>query len=81
MRFGRADQRFARRRFLALRREAIFLSTAKSRSLAPPFILSLSQTGIAPRPAHVLPDLSRYLAGTLRPFKVLPRRSFLRSLS
>ena len=36
-------------------------------------IFSRSQTGCAPRPAHVLPDLSRYLIGTFRPFNELPR--------
>jgi hypothetical protein len=48
-------------------------------SLAPAFIFSRSQTGIAPRPAHVFPERSRYLAGTFRPFqraaRLLPLRA------
>jgi len=65
-------QRFALRRFLGCRCEVIFVSTEKSWSLAPAFIFSRSQTGIAPRPAHVFPERSRYLARTFRPFNELP---------
>src|SRR5258708_38506168 len=66
-------QRFALRLFLNfLRAPEVPLSTAKSWSLAPAFILSRNQTGIAPRPAHVFPERSRYLAGTFRPFNELP---------
>jgi hypothetical protein len=63
-------QRLALRRVLT---RLAFLWTAKSSSLAPAFSLSRNQTGCAPLPAHVLPDLSRYLTGTLRPFSELPR--------
>src|SRR5262249_39168730 len=77
---GRA-QRFALRRFFNFLgdtfREATVLWIAKSSSFAPPFNFSLSQTGRAPRPAHVLPDLSRYLIGTFRPFSELPRPRLL----
>ena len=65
---GCSAQRLARRRFLVflgeVLREATVFPTAKSSSFAPPFNFSRSQTGCAPRPAHVLPDLSRYLIGT-----------------
>src|SRR5262249_28503088 len=43
------------------------LSTANCSSFAPAFSLSRNHRGCAPRPAHVLPDLSRYLIATLRP--------------
>jgi hypothetical protein len=35
---------------------------------APALSFSRSHTGVAPLPAHVFPDLSRYLIGALRPF-------------
>src|SRR5262249_16807881 len=74
-------QRFAQRRFLdflgEVFREATVFSTAKSSSFAPAFSFSRSQTGCAPRPAHVLPDLSRYLTGTLRPFSEVRRPLFV----
>src|SRR5262245_62434921 len=50
-------------------REATPLPTAKSSSFAPAFNCSRSQTGCAPLPAQVLPDLSRYLTAILRPFR------------
>jgi hypothetical protein len=69
---GRPAQRFVLRRFLdffgeTLRGATVF-RTEKSSSFAPAFNFSRSQTGCAPRPAHVLPDLSRYLIGTFLPF-------------
>src|SRR6516164_3584291 len=74
---GCSAQRFPLRALLvflgeALREAAAFW-TAKSSSFAPPFSFSRSQTGCAPLPAHVLPDLSRYLTATFRPFSELPR--------
>jgi len=58
-------------------REAGFLSTAKSASFAPAFNFSRSQTGCAPLPAHVFPELSRYLTATFRPLNKLGRPLFL----
>jgi hypothetical protein len=60
-------QRLALRRFLDFLGEATLPLTAKSSSFAPAFNCSRSQTGCAPLPAHVFPDLSRYLTAT--PFK------------
>ena len=45
----------------------------KSSSFAPAFNFSRSQTGCASRPAHVFPDLSRYLIGAFRPLGELAR--------
>src|SRR5215831_20034273 len=74
-------QRLALRRFLDLfgeaLREATLLLTAKSSSFAPAFNCSRSQTGCAPLPAHVFPDLSRNLTATFRPFRELPRTFLL----
>src|SRR5262249_18520792 len=50
-----------------LARRFLDLSTAKSASFAPPLSFSRSHRGCAPRPAQVLPDLSRYFTGALRP--------------
>jgi hypothetical protein len=47
--------------------------TAKSSSFAPALSFSRSHTGCAPLPAHVLPESSRYLTATFRPFIELPR--------
>ena len=82
---GCSAQRFPLRALLvflgeALREAAAFW-TAKSSSFAPPLSLSRSQTGWAPRPAHVLPDLSRYLTATFRPFNELPRTLVLEPTS
>jgi len=82
---GCSAQRFPLRALLvflgeALREAAAFW-TAKSSSFAPPLSLSRSQTGCAPRPAHVLPDLSRYLTATFRPFNELPRTLVLEPTS
>jgi hypothetical protein len=52
-------------------REAAASWTAKSSSFEPAFNFSRNQMGWAPRPAHVLPDLSRYLIGAFRPFSEL----------
>jgi hypothetical protein len=70
------DQRFALR-FLdllgeALRAATVLFSTAKSSSRFPSLIAATSHRGLAPRPAQVLPDLSRYLMGTRRPFSADP---------
>jgi hypothetical protein len=40
--------------------------------LGPGLYFLCSQPGVAPRPAHVFPERSRYLAGTFRPFNELP---------
>src|SRR5262245_11376881 len=48
------------------------LSTAKSSSFAPAFNFSRNQTGCAPLPAHVFPELSRNLTETFRPLSELP---------
>src|SRR5262245_58986481 len=76
-RVGSYPSHFLRRRFFAflgdVLREATVFLTAKSSSFAPALSFSRSQTGCAPRPAHVLPALSRYLIGTFRPFIALPR--------
>jgi hypothetical protein len=82
---GCSAQRFPLRALLvflgeALREAAAFW-TAKSSRFAPPLSLSRSQTGCAPRPAHVLPDLSRYLTATFRPFNERPRTLVLESTS
>ncbi len=45
-------------------------------SFAPAFIFSCSQVDRAPLPAHVLPNLSRYLIATFPPFNKLPRLAF-----
>jgi hypothetical protein len=47
----------------------------------PAFNFSRSHTGCAPLPARVLPDLSRYLTVTFRPFSKLPRPLFLKPVS
>src|SRR5512132_2668994 len=78
-------QRFALRRFLdffgeALRDATVFW-TAKSSSFTPAFSFSRSQTGCAPRPAQVLPDLSRYLIATFRPFSELRKPLILGPIS
>jgi hypothetical protein len=82
---GCSAQRFPLRALLVFLgetlREAAAFWTAKSSSFAPPLSLSRSQTGCAPRPAHVLPDLSRYLAATFRPFNELPRTLVLEPTS
>ena len=56
-------------RFLAV---AVF-PIAKSSSFFPSLIAATSHRGFAPRPAQVLPALSRYFAGTFLPFSELPR--------
>src|SRR5262249_25482948 len=67
-------QRLALRRFLGeALREAAVLGTAKSSSFDPAFSFSRTQTYFASLPAHVCPDLSRYLTATFRPFSELPR--------
>src|SRR6185436_7078412 len=40
---------------------------------SPPLIAATNQRGFAPRPAQVLPALSRYLGGTFLPLSELPR--------
>src|SRR5262245_35662751 len=79
--FFARSQRLALRRFLdffgeALR-EATLRLTVKSSSFAPAFNCSRSQTGCAPLPAHVFPDLSRYLTAIVRPFRGLRPSAFL----
>jgi hypothetical protein len=56
------------------------LLNSKIFQLCARFELSRSHTGCAPLPAHVLPDLSRYLIGTLRPFSELVPRVRCQSL-
>jgi hypothetical protein len=51
--------------FSHLLRRGRTLWTAKASSFAPPFNFSRSQIGIAPLPAHVWPNLSRYLTASL----------------
>src|SRR5262245_40732322 len=76
-----ADRHFLRRRLVVFLGEALraaaALATAKSSSLAPASSFSRNHTGWAPRPAHVLPALSRYLIGTFRPFSELCPRAQL----
>jgi hypothetical protein len=71
----RAGRRPCTRRLFDFLRDLLcevpFLSTAKSSSFAPAFSFSRSQTGCAPLPAHVFPDLSRYLTATFRPLRRL----------
>jgi hypothetical protein len=56
-------------RFLAV---AVF-PIAKSSSFFPSLIAATSHRGFAPRPAQMLPALSRYFGGTFLPFSELPR--------
>src|SRR5262249_37407180 len=80
-RLARATIHFLRRCILYFRgealREATAFSTAKSTSFAPALSFSRSHTGWAPRAAPCVPDLSRYLIGTLRPLRAPPRRARL----
>ena len=46
---------------------------AKSSNFFPSLIAATSQRGLAPLPAHVLPDLSRYFGGTFFPLSDPPR--------
>ena len=48
-------------------------SIANSSSFFPSLIAATSHRGFAPRPAHVLPALSRYFGGTFLPFSDPPR--------
>src|SRR5215831_11253348 len=57
------------------------LWTAKASSFAPAFNFCRSQTGSAPLPAQVWPNLSRYLTATFRPFNGLLPPSFLEPIS
>ena len=58
---------FFARRFLAV------FSIAKSSNFFPSSIAATSHRGFAPRPAQMLPALSRYFGGTFLPFSELPR--------
>jgi hypothetical protein len=50
----------------------IYRLTSKFLSFAPAFSFARNHLGCAPRPAQVLPCLSRYLTGAFRPLSGLP---------
>src|SRR4029077_15559984 len=67
--------------FFLLFLPGVVFSTAKSSNFFPSLIAATSHRGFAPRPAQVLPALSRYLGGTFFPFSVDPPRPLLGAMS
>ena len=59
----------------------VVLSTAKSSNFFPSLIAATSHRGLAPRPAQVLPALSRYFGGTFFPLSTDPPRPLLDAIS